>query len=296
MKTVLFGKNGQIGQELQRIFVNFDHLYAFDKQEANLQNFELLNNILCKYQPRVIINAAGYTLVDVAETDPPTAYTINANAVNVIAQYAKKSGALIIHYSTDFVFDGEKSSPYIESDFPNPLNVYGKSKLAGEEAILLSGCDAFIFRIGWVFSHYKKNFITQILNLAKTKPTLDVVNDQIGAPTSAQFVAQMTLKTLLHHEKNPLETGIYHLAPSGTVSRYDLARYIVHRAHNNHNLDLKLHEENIFPVSSDAYSSPARRPKNSRLNTEKLSRALNFSFPYWTEDVDRTLDEYIKVS
>lgn len=295
MKIVLFGKNGQVGQELKNELETSYQLHAFDKQEGNLQNLESLNDILNERAPDIIINAAAYAGVDAAETHETIAYTINAHAVNVMADYTKKSNAILIHYSTDFVFDGAKSSPYTELDFPNPINVYGRSKRAGEEVILSSGCDTFIFRIGWVFSEYKKNFITQILNLAKMQSTLDVVNDQIGAPTSAQFVAKITLKTLLQHHKNPIETGIYHLAPAGEVSRYEFARYTVNRA-RNHGLELKLHEDNICPVSTEAFPSPAKRPKNSRLNTEKLSNILQMQFPHWTEDVDRTIDEYIKVS
>lgn len=295
MKILLFGKNGQIGREFPGQLSKVYDLLIFGRSEVDLQDVESLQQTLHKYHPNIILNAAAYTDVDVAESDLKSAYSINAQAIEIIAKYAKQSNALLIYYSTDFVFDGEKTSPYTESDSPNPLNVYGHSKLAGEQYILSNYCNSLIFRISWVFSSYKKNFITQILNLAKTKSELFVVDDQIGAPTSARFVAKITAQALGKYQKKEMESGIYNLSPSGEVSRYEFACYIVKRAHML-GLPLMLQESKIYPVSSETYPSPAKRPKNSRLNTEKLSGALNMTFSHWTEDVDITIDEYIKVS
>lgn len=289
MKIVLFGKNGQVGTELQRSLLPLGKLIALERRDVDLQNLLELRTVLNMYAPDIIVNAAAYTAVDRAETHEAVAIKVNAEAVSVMANYARHTAALLLHYSTDYVFDGEKTSPYVEEDAPNPKNVYGRSKRAGEEAILESGCNALIFRTSWVFSVYGSNFIKTILQLAQERERLDVVLDQIGAPTSAELIADVTALVIAGYRKHSLNS-IYHLTAAGETNWYTFACYIVNRALGNGAL-LKLTTKNIHSVLAEACALPAERPKNSRLDTSKLSSALGLTLPHWKMHANHVIDK-----
>ena len=207
MKLLVFGKNGQVGHELLRTLKPLGEVVALDQQDANLADLENLRTVLYAQAPAVIINAAAYTAVDKAESEPELAQIINADAVRVMADYARYNGSLLVHYSTDYVFDGEKEGAYLENDPANPLSIYGKTKRAGEEAIQNAGCHHLIFRTSWVYSAHGQNFIKTILRLAKERDVLNIVADQIGAPTSAELIADVTALAILACQADMLPEG-----------------------------------------------------------------------------------------
>lgn len=288
MKILLFGKNGQVGHELQRTLLPLGRLTSMGRDEVDLINSDHLTTAIYKEAPDIIVNAAAYTAVDKAEAHQNIASKINAESVAVMAQYAAHTGALLVQYSTDYVFDGEKAGAYVESDITNPQNAYGRSKLAGEEAILSSGCEAFIFRTSWVFSAHGENFVKTIIRLAKERDTLSIVADQRGAPTSAELIADVTSLAVAAYRNNAISTGIYHLSCSGEVTWHGLASHIVGALQTSPERS-KLKMADIHPIATDDYPLPAKRPKNSRLDTSKLSKALHIEIPHWTIYVDRTL-------
>ncbi len=290
MKVVLLGKNGQVGQELQRTLAPLGNIIALGKEDLDLTDLDALRNVLSSQAPEIIVNAAAYTAVDQAESDSTTAFRINAEAPEVMARYARFNGSLLVHYSTEYVFDGQKSSAYIETDSPNPLNVYGQSKLAGERAIQGGGCHALIFRTSWVFSAPGRNFINTILRLARERDTLDVVSDQLGAPTSAELLADVTALAIASCQSDALREGMYHLTASGSTSWYGLACYIVQQAHAK-GMDLKLDVPNIRAIKTADYPTPAKRPRNSRMDCSSLSQQLGITLPHWQVHVDRMLDQ-----
>lgn len=290
MNLLLLGKNGQVGRELQRTLLPLGQVSAFGRDEADLQNPDALLGLLKERKPEIIVNAAAYTAVDKAETDEKAAYAINAEAVDVLAQYAKTNDTLLVHYSTDYVFDGEKKEAYLETDAINPQSVYGKSKRAGEEAILKSQCKTLIFRTSWVFSAHGNNFIKTVLRLAKERDSLNIVSDQFGAPTCAELIADVTAHAIIGFRRNQLAGGVYHLTSGGETTWHGLACYAVQRAYEN-GMQLKLKPENIQPIPTEVYPLPAKRPKNSRLNTSALSNALELQFPDWRLYVDRVIKE-----
>ena len=236
------------------------------------------------------MNAAAYTAVDKAESDPDSAFLINATVVSVLSDWAYQHNSLLIHYSTDYVFDGTKQSPYIETDPVNPQNVYGASKRAGEEAILHSGCNALVFRTSWVFSSTGNNFIKTILTLAKANESLRVVSDQHGTPTSAECIADITALAIAAYQNQSMHNGIYHLTATGTTTWYDLARYIVEQA-LSHGMTLKLTPQQIHPISTDEYPLPALRPKNSALDISALCNILALQMADWRIYVDQTMKQ-----
>lgn len=290
MKILLLGKTGQVGQELQRTLLPLGELEALSRQEADLTNLDDLANLLQAKTPDIIVNAAAYTAVDKAETDEASAYQINAEAVKILAKHAHRHGSLLVSYSTDYVFDGEKAAPYLEQDQANPINVYGRSKRAGEEAIIQSQCNALVFRTSWVFSAHGHNFIKTILRLAKERDSLNIVSDQYGAPTSAELIADVTALAILGYRKQLLQSGIYHLTAKGETSWHGLASYVVESAIAK-GASLRLDAHNIHAISSEAYPLPARRPRNSCLDTMLLSNALGLNLPNWTIHVDRVVDK-----
>jgi dTDP-4-dehydrorhamnose reductase len=294
MKILLFGKNGQVGRELQRTLLQVGEVIALGRSEADfeagLENPSSLNNVLHAHAPDIIVNAAAYTAVDKAESDEATALKINAEAVAMLADYARNSGATLVHFSSDYVFDGEKIEPYIESDDTNPQNAYGRSKRAGEEAIQQSGCNALIFRTSWVFSRHGSNFVKTILRLAKERETLDIVADQFGAPTSASLIADVTAQALARSRSRPIPNGIYHLTASGRTSWHELASRVVGRALFN-GTELKLDAAKIRAIRTEEYPVPAKRPKNSLLNTNALTTALGLNLPDWSIHVDCIVDQ-----
>lgn len=290
MRILLLGKDGQLGRELQRTLLSFGEVVALGRIDADLSNPESLRTMLEQKAPDMIVNAAAYTAVDMAESDAAAAVRVNAEAVAVLADYAKRKDILLVHYSTDYVFDGSKLGAYVETDMPAPQSVYGRSKLAGEEAIRGSSCHALVFRTSWVHSSHGGNFIKTILRLAKERESLNVVDDQFGAPTSAELIADVTALAIMAYRLGKLPCGLYHLVSSGATTWHGLACRIVERAQGN-GVAIKLQSNRIKPISSEEYPTPAKRPKNSRLDSNALASALKIDLPDWTIHVDRTIDQ-----
>jgi dTDP-4-dehydrorhamnose reductase len=295
MKILLTGKDGQIGRELQRALGQSGQVMALARADANLEDLVALQVLLQKERPDIIVNAAAYTAVDRAEQETALATRVNTDAVATMALYAHRTKALLVHYSTDYVFDGTKKSPYVENDTPNPLNVYGKSKRAGEQAIIDSGCDALIFRTSWVYAAHGSNFVKTMLKLAAERETLSIVADQHGAPTSAVLIADVTALAIVEHNRKVLPSGLYHLTAAGAASWYEFACYIVKRAHAQ-GMKLKLSPENIKPITTKEYPLPALRPTNSQLDCTALRQALKLQLPDWKRHVDATVDQLARMS
>ncbi len=293
MNILLLGKTGQVGHELQRSLLPLGDVAALGRDDVNLEDLASINQVLERHAPNIIVNATAYTAVDKAESDEATASMVNAESVKIMAEYADKANALLVHYSTDYVYDGEKASAYIETDTTNPQSAYGRTKLAGEHAILASGCQYLIFRTSWVFSAYGGNFINTIMRLAAERDSLSIVADQIGAPTSAELIADVTALAIFAHKTNAIAHGIYHLSGTGEVSWHGFATHIITRLQEN-GVALKLSAGAVHPIESEEYPLPAKRPKNSRLDTGKLSNTLGLKIPHWSIYVDRTIDQLTK--
>jgi len=290
MKILLIGKNGQVGQELQRTLLPLGELVALGRDGLDLGDLAAVRQVLADQGANVIVNASAYTAVDRAEADEAGAMAVNAAAVGAMAAYAREHGALLVHYSTDYVFDGDKAEPYVEDDATAPQSAYGRSKRAGEEAILASGCKALVFRTSWVFSAHGGNFIKTMLRLAGERDQLKVVADQVGAPTSAELIADVTALAVAAYRRGALADGIYHLTAAGATSWHGLASYAIGRARER-GAAIKVDASQICPIPTEAYPLPAKRPKNSRLDTSKLSGALDLRLPDWKIHVDRLLDQ-----
>ena len=293
MKIILFGSNGQVGTELLRTLAPMGEIVACDQKDIDLTNQSDLREVLYAQAPHVIVNAAAYTAVDKAESEEAIAFAVNATAVQIMADYARYNGSLLVHYSTDYVFDGENERPYVENDVANPLNVYGKSKRAGEEAVQQGGCHHLIFRTSWVYSAHGSNFIKTILRLAQERDALNIVADQIGAPTSAELIADISALAIAGWQADMLPEGMYHLTASGETSWHGLASYVLDRAIAR-GMTLKLDASKIYPIATEAYPLPAIRPKNSRLDNGKLTQHLGFSMPDWRLHVDRAIDRLVE--
>jgi len=290
MHILLFGKDGQVGHALQRTLLPLGSLTALGRRQADLENPDALQDILRQHRPDVIVNAAAYTAVDQAESEPQRAHTINATAVAQMAAYARDHHALLVHYGTDYVFDGAQEQPYSETDTPNPINVYGQSKLAGEAAIAESGCRHLTLRTSWVFSAYGDNFVKTILQLARASTQLSIVADQIGAPTSAELIADTTALALAALRREALAPGLYHLTAAGQTSWHGLACHVIAQAQG---LRLALTPTQIHAIATADSPQPARRPSHSRLNTDKISQALGLELPDWTVHTDRCVRQLI---
>ncbi|KRC73441.1 dTDP-4-dehydrorhamnose reductase [compost metagenome] len=290
MKILLFGKTGQLGQELQRALLPVGDVTPLGRGDVDLRDRDALLDALSIHRPDVIVNAAAYTAVDQAETDRQTATQVNAEAVSAMARYARDSRALLVHYSTDYVFDGALHRPYTETDVPNPRNLYGVTKLAGESAVLASACEALVFRCGWMYAPQGRNFPNTILRLAQTRSSLDVVSDQHGSPTSAGLVADVTALAISRRRQQSLAPGIYHLAAGGYTNWHAFARYLVAGAIAR-GASLALSPDRIRAIASKDYAAAAKRPHNSMLDTTRLGHALGREFSPWTEDVDGFLDQ-----
>lgn len=293
MKILLLGKNGQVGWELQRSLVPLGELIALDRAGkdglcGDLTDLEGLRRTVSIVKPNIIINAAAYTAVDNAENDKVSTNIVNAQAPRVLAEEALKVGAWLVHYSTDYVFDGSGNNAWEEKDESNPLSEYGRSKLAGEQAIENSGCRYLIFRTSWVFGSRGKNFAKTMLHLATERQTLSVINDQVGAPTSAALLADCTAHALLKAIRNPELAGLYHLAASGQTTWYEYANLVIEHARN---IGKELLVTEIKPIGTLDYPTPAKRPYNSRLSTAKFRDSFDLVLPKWQQGVIRMLDE-----
>lgn len=294
MKILLFGKNGQIGWELQRSLAPLGKLIALDRRDlhycGDLANPAGITHTLQTIRPDIIVNAAAYTAVDQAESEPELAFRINAEAPELLAQQAEQIGAWLIHYSTDYVFNGSGDYPWRETDPASPINTYGLSKLQGEEYIRKSNCKYMILRTSWVYAARGKNFIKTILRLAREKEQLTIINDQIGAPTGAELLADATAQAIPKLLDNPEKSGTYHIAAGGEISWHSYARFLLDFA-CEHDIPVKVHSDAIIPIDSTAFVTAARRPLNSRLNTEKFCNTFQLYLPPWQIGVSRVLKE-----
>ena len=291
---LLLGANGQVGRELQRTLPGLGSVVALDVPRVDFSQPESLREIVRARRPDVIVNAAAYTAVDKAENELERAFAINAAAPRVLAEEAEALGICLVHYSTDYVFDGRKHSPYVETDATGPLSVYGRSKFAGEQALL--ACSKHLtFRTSWVISAHGQNFVKTILRLAGERDILRVVSDQFGAPTSAALLARLTVEIMLQMLERPADDarwGLYHLVAAGETSWHGLACHVVARA-KAMGLSLKTKKESIMPITTPEYPTPAARPANSRLNTFKLCSTFSLTLPDWMGGVDEVLDHLI---
>ncbi len=295
MKFLLLGRNGQVGFELRRALAPLGEVAAFDFPACDLTVPDSIRGVINAVAPQVIINAAAYTAVDTAEASPQLARAINAVAPGIIGAEAKKIGARVIHYSTDYVYDGTKTTPYLENDETNPLGVYGLTKRDGDVALIESGAGHFIFRTSWVFGAHGANFVKTVLRLGAERDKLNVVADQFGAPTSAALLADATAHAVAQLRwRNPadLSSGIYHLAAAGETSWHGFAQAIL-RGGVSRRLALKLKPEAVRAISTHEYPLPARRPANSRLDTARFRTTFELTLPHWQSGLDHVLDQLI---
>jgi dTDP-4-dehydrorhamnose reductase len=295
MKILLFGKGGQVGWELQRSLAPLGELVAldFDSRElcGNFADLPGLAATVRKVAPDVIVNAAAHTAVDKAESEPDLARTLNALAPGVLADEAQRLGAWLVHYSTDYVFDGSGSAPWRETDATAPLSVYGRTKLEGEQAV--ARCTRhLIFRTSWVYAARGGNFAKTMLRLARERETLAVIADQIGAPTGAELLADVTALALQRVRTDPELAGLYHLAAGGETSWHGYACHVIEYARRR-GMDIKVAADAVRPIPATDYPLPAPRPLNSRLDTSRLQGAFGLVLPAWQRGVERMLDETI---
>ena len=295
MKILLLGCNGQVGWELQRALAPLGELIACDfdsalDRRADFSAPDSVGLLVDRIQPQVIVNAAAHTAVDKAESEPDLARTINATTPGVIAVRAKAINALLVHYSTDYVFDGSGDQSRDETTATAPLSVYGKTKLEGEEAIRASDCRHLILRTSWVYAARGHNFIKTMLRLAAERDELSVIADQIGAPTGADLLADVTAQAVAQLTAGRGDTGLFHCVAAGHTSWFDYARFVIEWA-RAHELPVKVAPEGIRPVPTEAYPTPARRPRNSRLATDKLQKVFSLTLPPWQHGVERMLRE-----
>lgn len=296
MKILLLGKNGQVGWELQRSLAPLGEVIALDAKSSDycgdLTRLTELAQTVKTIAPNVIVNAAAYTAVDKAESDVDMAYLVNASAVDVLAKAAKQVNASLVHYSTDYVFDGSGDTPWLETDTVAPLSIYGASKLKGEQAILASGCQHLIFRTSWVYAARGHNFAKTMLKLGAEREQLTVISDQIGAPTGAELLADVTAHAIRSIETQPELSGLYHLTASGTTNWHDYARFVLQSAREL-GVEIKVSDDAVEAIPTSAYPLPAKRPLNSRLNTDKLCASFNLTLPHWQTGVARMLTEFL---
>jgi dTDP-4-dehydrorhamnose reductase len=292
MNILLLGKGGQVGWELQRALAPLGTVVAHDLDTADFSQPEQVAALVAAVRPDVIVNAAAHTAVDKAESEPGLARLINATTPGAIAREAAKLGALLVHYSTDYVFDGSGSEPRDENATTAPLSVYGSTKLEGEQLILASGCPHLILRTSWVFGARGGNFAKTMLKLAAEREALKVINDQVGAPTGADLLADVTAHAIRSIRARPELSGLYHLVAGGQTTWYDYARFVIEWARAK-GVAIKVEPGAISPVPTTEYPTPARRPLNSRLNTTKLQQAFNLTLPDWQPGIERMLTEHL---
>jgi dTDP-4-dehydrorhamnose reductase len=298
MKILLLGKNGQVGWELQRSLAPLGEILALDRHSSgycgDLSKPEQLLQTVLAYKPDFIVNAAAHTAVDKAESELGLAHVLNAQAPAVLAKAAAQVGAWLIHYSTDYVFDGSGTHARQEGEGTGPLNVYGQTKLDGEKAIVASGCKCLIFRTSWVYAARGGNFAKTMLRMAQEREQLTVINDQHGAPTGADLIADVTAHAMRRvlNTQNIAFNGVYHLVASGETTWHGYARYVIEQA-KQLKPELAWKVQSIAPVSTGAFPTPATRPHNSRLCTAKLQERFGLVLPPWQQGVDRMLAEIL---
>ena len=293
MKILLLGKNGQVGWELQRSLAPLGELIAVDRHEGgDLSDSAGLLACVRECKPQVIVNAAAYTAVDKAESEPDVANQINAVAPGLLAREALALGALLVHYSTDYVFDGSGDRPRSEEAPTAPLSVYGASKLAGEDAIRASGCEHLILRTSWVYAARGGNFVKTMLRLAAEREQLKVISDQIGAPTGADLLADLSAHMIAATRSRPELSGTYHAVASGETSWHAYARHVIEFARTR-GTPIRVAADQILAIPTSDYPTPARRPLNSRLDTAKLQQRFGLRLPHWQQGVERMLNEIL---
>ncbi|WP_309742601.1 dTDP-4-dehydrorhamnose reductase [Chamaesiphon sp. OTE_20_metabat_361] len=281
-EILLLGQQGQVAWELQVALATLGRVTVWGSQELDLADPDRIRDRLRALEPQIIVNAAAYTAVDKAEQEPALCQAINATAPGVIAELAREFGALLVHYSTEYVFDGTKTSPYLETDTPNPLGVYGASKLAGEQAIIQAGCAHLILRTTWVYGNRGKNFLLTILRLAAERPELKIVADQVGAPTWSKSIAMATSQILARcGDRDPATiSGIYNLSAAGKTSWHGFASEIVDR-YRTQFPDRALQVTDIVPIPASDYPTPAQRPAYSVLDNSKVLATFGVQLPDW---------------
>lgn len=293
MKILLTGSQGQVGWELARTLLPLGEVVAASRDQADLSDLDGLRRSIRAIKPDIIVNTAAYTAVDKAETEQEQAFLINAQAAGVLAEESAICGALLIHYSTDYVFDGRKTGAYLEGDQTNPLNVYGQSKLAGEQAIQASTADFLILRTTWVYAARGNNFVKSILRLAQEREELNIVADQIGAPTWARLIAESTAHVLRQaqqeRQQGGFKSGIYNLTSTGETSWHGFAEKIIELAKQQEGLTIKT--QRVNPIPTSAYPLPATRPANSRLSTQRLQKHYQLALPSWETALQLCMDE-----
>ncbi len=283
MKILLFGRNGQIARRLYSLLLPLGEVIRCGSSEIDFQDSAKLKEYINQQQPDIIINAAGYTAVDNAESDSEVVFAVNSEAVKTIADAANKCGAWFVHYSTDYVFDGTKNTPYTEADALTPLSMYGKSKASADEYITANSDKYLVFRVSGVFDTHGNNFPKTILSLAKTKDSLRIISDQIASPTSASLIAEVTILALykvIHENGSEKLSGVYNLSCSGEASWYDFAMYLIKQA-GKMGTKFTCLPENISPIASSEYPQAAARPLNARLDKTKIENAFGISIPNW---------------
>jgi dTDP-4-dehydrorhamnose reductase len=293
MKILLLGQNGQVGWELKRSLAPLGELLALDRSSTShcgdLSNLKGLSETVREFRPDVLVNAAAYTAVDKAESDAETAFLVNALAPEVLASACATVGAYLVHFSTDYVFDGSGHRPWVETDETGPLNVYGHSKLAGEQSIAQQGAKSLIFRTSWVYGTEGGNFAKTMLRLAQERERMTVINDQFGAPTGAALLADMTALALQAPQQL---TGVYHLAAAGETTWYAYAEYVLAKA-KQLKPSLNYAVKDFVAVPTSDFPTPAKRPLNSRLNCSRLELALQLKLPPWQVGVDAMLTKIL---
>ena len=295
MKILLFGKNGQVGSALAPVLAARGEVIALGRDSlgglsGDLSEPRRIVETIRRVTPDLVVNAAAYTTVDRAEEESTLAHTINAEAPTAMARACRESGALLVHYSTDYVFGGGGTRPWREDDPVAPVNAYGRAKLAGEEGVIASGCRQLIFRTSWVYSAGGNNFLKTMLRLSAERDKLQVIDDQWGAPTGATLIAEVTAKAIDVASGSAAMHGIYHLAPAGETTWYRYARFLIQRARNV-GWPVIVSPDDIVPIGTEAFSTPAKRPLNSRLDCHRLEQSLGMRMPDWREGVAAVVDE-----
>ena len=296
MNILLLGKGGQVGWELQRSLAVLGNLTAldFDSTEhcGDFANPVGIADTVRALRPDVIVNAAAHTTVDKAESEPELARLLNATTPGVLAQEAARLGALLVHYSTDYVFDGSGTRPWVETDTPAPLSVYGRTKLEGEQRIAQSGAQHLILRTSWVYAARGGNFAKTMLRLAGEREPLTVIDDQIGAPSGADLLADVTAHAIRHLHRQPQDAGLYHVAAAGETNWNLYAKYVLVQAMKALPA-IKIKATDVMPVPTSAFPTPAVRPHNSRMNTRKLQTTFGLTLPHWQQGVARMVAEIL---